>query len=89
MKGILFAEDAVEDFEALQSKIHLYLISKNGIDGFKYSAGKWACSKTCYTKDNQLVLEIDESEPRHSLILEALDQSEIDAIQEITIEDNI
>jgi hypothetical protein len=86
MKAILFTQEDTEGFDALQQKIHLYLIAK---ENHKYSASCWANSATAIVHEDKLCMPIDESEPRYSLILEALDQSEIDAIQEITIEDNI
>jgi len=88
MKAILFAQEDTAAFEAAQIKIHNYLVSKVGENGFKYSADRWS-EPVAPVHEDQLVLEIDEREPRYSLILEALDQSEIDSIQEITIEDNI
>ena len=88
MKAILFTQDDTAGFEAAQEKIHNYLLSKVGENGFKYSASRWSDAAAPIHED-QLVLEIDEREPRYSLILEALDQSEIDSIVEITLSENI
>jgi len=86
MKAILFTQEDTAGFDALEQKIHLHLTSKVGVDEFKYSANKWADSATAIVHENQLCMPIDESEPRYSLILEALTQEEIDSIQEINIE---
>lgn len=88
MKAILFAQEDTAAFEAAQEKIHNYLVSQVGVNGFKYSASRWS-EPTAPIHEDQLVLEIDEREPRYSLILEALDQDEIDAIVEIEISDNV
>ena len=88
MKAILFAQEDLAGFEAAQEKIHNYLVSQVGVNGFKYSASRWSAPEAPIHED-QLVLEIDEREPRYSLILEALDQDEIDAIVEIEISDNV
>ena len=86
MKAILFALEDTAGFEAAELKIHNYLVSQVGVNGFKYSASRWSTPETPVHED-QLVLEIDEREPRYSLILAALDQSEIDAIEDITLAD--
>lgn len=88
MKAILFAQEDTAAFEAAQEKIHNYLVSQVGVNGFKYSASRWS-DPVAPIHEDQLVLEIDEREPRYSLILEALDQDEIDAIVEIEISDNV
>jgi hypothetical protein len=85
MKAILFTQDDTAGFDALEQKIHLHLISKVGVDGFKYSANKWAELSEAIVHEDKLCMPIDESEPRYSLILEALTQEEIDLIQEINI----
>lgn len=84
MKAILFALEDTAGFEAAQDKIHNYLVSQVGVNGFKYSATRWSAPETPI-HEGQLVLEIDEREPRYSLILGALDQSEVDAIEDITL----
>lgn len=86
MKAILFTQDDTAGFDALSQKIHLHLTSKVGVGIFKYSANKWADSSNALIHEDKLCMPIDESEPRYSLILEALTQEEIDSIQEINIE---
>jgi hypothetical protein len=86
MKAILFTEEDVAGFNALQDKIHLYLISKIGVNGFKYSASCWASINGAYIHEEHLCMPIDESEPRYSLILECLTQSEIDLIEDIVLD---
>ena len=83
MKAILFTQEDTEGFDALQQKIHLYLMAK---ENHKYSASCWANSETAIVHEEQLCMPIDESEPRYSLILEALTQEEIDSIQDINLE---
>ncbi|MHA2388098.1 MAG: hypothetical protein ACXACW_05175 [Candidatus Hodarchaeales archaeon] len=83
MKAILFTQEDTEGFDGIQQKIHLYLTSKIGVDGFKYSASKWADVSDAFIYENKLCMPIDEREPRYSLILQALTQEEIDLIEEI------
>ena len=83
MKAILFTQEDTAGFDALQQKIHLHLIAK---ENHKYSASCWADSATAIVHEEQLCMPIDESEPRYSLILEALTQEEIDSIQDINLE---
>ena len=86
MKAILFTQQDTVAFDELQQKIHLYLQSKIGQNGFKYSADKWADSASVDLYQEQLVMQIDEQELRYSYILEALTQEEIDSIQDINLE---
>ena len=86
MKAILFTQQDTVAFDELQQKIHLHLQSKIGQNGFKYSADKWADSASVDLYQEQLVMQIDEQEPRYSYILEALTQEEIDSIQDINLE---
>ena len=78
MKVIKFDTTDTAGFDTLQQKIHDHLTSKNGVDGFKYSATKWADSADApaNTDESKMALIIDESEPRYSLILEALSDAE-------------
>ena len=78
MKVIKFDTTDTAGFDALQQKIHDHLTSKNGVDGFKYSATKWADSADApvNTDEGKMALVIDESEPRNTLILEALTDAE-------------
>jgi len=86
MKAILFTQEDTTGFNALQEKIHLHMISKIGVDGFKYSATKWADTQEANIHEEQLCMAIDETEPRYSHILEVLTQEEIDSIQDINLE---
>jgi len=86
MKAILFTQDDTAGFDALEQKIHLHLISKVGVDGFKYSANKWAELSEAIVHEEKLCMPIDEAEPRYGYILEALTQEEIDSIQDINLE---
>lgn len=78
MKVIKFDTTDTAGFDALQQKIHDHLTSKHGVDGFKYSATKWADSADApvNTDEGKMALVIDESEPRNTLILEALTDAE-------------
>jgi hypothetical protein len=78
MKVIKFDTTDTAGFDALQQKIHDHLTSKHGVDGFKYSATKWADSADApaNTDEGKMALVIDESEPRYSLILESLSDAE-------------
>lgn len=86
MKAILFTQEDTAGFNELQERIHLHLLSKVGVDGFKYSATKWADAQEAYIHEEQLCLPIDEREPRYSYIIEVLTQEEIDSIQDINLE---
>lgn len=83
MKAILFTQE--NEFNSLENRIHLYLQSKNGLNGFNYSADSWADYSSAFTYEGKAVLNIDEDEPRYSLILECLTQIEIDSIVEVEI----
>lgn len=85
MKVIKFDTTDTAGFDALQQKIHDHLTSKNGVDGFKYSATKWADSADApaNTDEGKIALTIDESEPRYSLILESLSDAEKAAIVDV------
>jgi len=85
MKVIKFDTTDTAGFDALQQKIHDHLTSKNGVDGFKYSATKWADSADApaNTDEGKIALAIDESEPRYSLILESLSDAEKAAIVDV------
>ncbi len=78
MKVIKFDTTDTAGFDALQQKIHDHLTSKDGVDGFKYSATKWADSADApsNTDEGKMALVIDEAEPRSTLILEALTDAE-------------
>ena len=86
MKVIKFDTTDTAGFDALQQKIHDHLTSKHGVDGFKYSATKWADTQEAYIHEDQFCMAIDEREPRHNYILEVLTQQEIDSIQDINLE---
>ena len=85
MKVIKFDTTDTAGFDTLQQKIHDHLTSKNGVDGFKYSATKWADSADApaNTDEGKIALAIDESEPRYSLILESLSDAEKAAIVDV------
>lgn len=85
MKVIKFDTTDTAGFDALQQKIHDHLTSKNGVDGFKYSATKWADSADApaNTDEGKIALTIDEAEPRYSLILESLSDAEKAAIVDV------
>jgi len=78
MKVIKFDTTDTAGFDALQQKIHDHLTSKHGVDGFKYSATKWADSADApsNTDEGKMALVIDETEPRNTLILDALSDAE-------------
>ena len=78
MKVIKFDTTDTAGFDALQQKIHDHLTSKHGVDGFKYSATKWADSADApsNTDEGKMALIIDETEPRNTLILDALSDAE-------------
>jgi hypothetical protein len=78
MKVIKFDTTDTAGFDALQQKIHDHLTSKHGVDGFKYSATKWADSADApsNTDEGKMALVIDEAEPRNTLILDALSDAE-------------
>ena len=78
MKVIKFYTTDTAGFDALQQKIHDHLTSKHGVDGFKYSATKWADSADAPTNtdEGKMALVIDEAEPRNTLILAALTDAE-------------
>ena len=84
MKAILFTQENTSGFNAIEQKIHNYLTSKNGVNGFKYSATKWADSSDAYIHEDKLAMPIDGAEPRYTLILESLTQEEIDSIVDIS-----
>jgi hypothetical protein len=85
MKVIKFDTTDTAGFDALQQKIHDHLTSKNGVDGFKYSATKWADSADApaNTDEGKMALVIDESEPRNTLILAALTHAEKASIVDV------
>ena len=78
MKVIKFDTTDTAGFDALQQKIHDHLTSKHDVDGFKYSATKWADSADApaNTDEGKMALVIDEAEPRNTLILAALTDAE-------------
>ena len=79
MKIIKFDTTDTAGFDALQQKIHNHLISKDGVDGFKYSATKWADSADApaNTDEGKMALVIEcTSQNRYSLILDALTDAE-------------
>ena len=69
MKTILFTQEDADRFDAIEQKIHNYLLSKVGINGFKYYANCWASSSKASIYNDSLVLPIDESEPRYTCLL--------------------
>lgn len=85
MKAILFTQEDTIIFDAIEQKIHNYLLSKVGENGFKYSASCWASSSEALIHEDSLVMPIDESEPRYTYILESLTEEEIDLIEEINL----
>ena len=79
MKIIKFDTTDTAGFDALQQKIHNHLTSKNGVNGFKYSATKWADSADApaNTDEGKMALVIEcTSQNRYSLILDALTDAE-------------
>jgi hypothetical protein len=79
MKVIKFDTTDTAAFDALQQKIHDHLTSKNGVNGFKYSATKWADSADApaNTDEDKIALVIEcTSQTRYSLILDALTDAE-------------
>ena len=85
MKGILFTQEDTSGFDAIEQKIHIYLLTKVGENGFKYSADCWSESSSALIHEDSLVMPIDESEPRYTYILESLTEEEINLIEEITL----
>jgi len=87
MKAILFTQEDTAGFNALQERIHLHMISKIGVDGFKYSADCWARVDDAYIYEEQLCMPVNEYQPvRYSYLLEVLTQEEKDSIQDINLE---
>lgn len=89
MKAILFTQEDTTGFNDLQDRIHVHLISKVGINGFKYSADKWIDVTNTSIYEDKLVMGIDESEPRYNYIMEVLTQEEKDSIVDIEIVDDL
>ena len=89
MKAILFTQEDTAGFNVLQEKIHLHMISKIGVDGFKYSADCWARIDDAHIHEDKLCMPIDESEPRYNYIMEVLTQEEKDSIVDIEIVDDL
>lgn len=88
MKAILFTQEDTAEFNALQERIHLHMISKVGVDGFHYSADCWASAATAYVYEDQLCMPVNEYEPiRYSYLLEVLTQQEKDSIVDVPIGD--
>ena len=88
MKAILFTQEDTAGFNALQERIHLHMISKIGVDGFKYSADCWARVDDAYIYEDQLCMPVNEYEPRrYSYLLEVLTQQEKDSIVDVPIGD--
>ena len=86
MKAILFTQEDTAGFNALQERIHLHLISKIGVDGFKYSGDCWARVDDAYIYEDQLCMPVNEYEPiRYSYLLEVLTQQEKDSIVDVPI----
>ncbi len=87
MKAILFTQEDTLAYDALQEKIHLHLVSRNGINDFKYSASEWANSSKANVYEEKLIMPIgDANSPRYVLILQALSQNQINSIVEIEAE---
>ena len=88
MKAILFTQQDTAGFNALQERIHLHLLSKVGVDGFKYSADCWARIDDAYIYEDQLCMPVDDYEPiRYAYILEVLTQEEKDSIVDVPVGD--
>ena len=88
MKAILFTQEDTAGFNALQERIHVHLLSKVGVDGFKYSADCWARIDDAYIYEDQLCMPVDDYEPvRYAYILEVLTQEEKDSIVDVPISD--
>ncbi len=88
MKAILFTQEDIAGFNALQERIHLHMISKIGVDDFKYSGSCWADAATAYVYEDQLCMPVNEYEPvRYNYILEVLTQQEKDSIVDVPISD--
>jgi len=85
MRAILFTQENTDGFNAIEQKIHNYLLTKVGENGFKYSADCWSDSANALIHNDSLVMPIDESEPRYTYILESLTQEEKDLIEDINI----
>jgi hypothetical protein len=85
MKAILFTQEDTDGFNALQERIHLHMISKIGVDGFKYSADCWAILSESIIHEDKLCLPIEENGLRGSFILEVLSEEEIAAIVDVTL----
>lgn len=86
MKAILFTQEDTAGFNELQERIHLHLLSKVGVDGFKYSADNWARIDDAYIYQDQLCMPVNEYEPvRYSYLLEVLTQEEKDSIVDVPI----
>lgn len=87
MKAILFTQDDTAGFNELQDRIHLHLLSKVGVDGFKYSGVCWADVKSAYVYENQLCMPVNEYElVRYSYLLEVLTPEERDSIVDVPVE---
>ena len=87
MKVIKFDTTDTAGFDALQQKIHDHLISKHGVDGFKYSATKWADSTDApaNTDEDKIALVIEcTSQSRYTLILAALSDAEKATIVDVS-----
>jgi hypothetical protein len=86
MKAILFTQEDTAGFNELQERIHLHMISKIGVDGFKYSADCWARVDDAYIYEDQLCLPVNEYESvRYGYLLEVLTQEEKDSIVDVPI----
>jgi hypothetical protein len=83
MKVIKFNITDTEGYEALQSKIHNYLLSKNDVDGFKYSAECWADINDPLKDETHLGVPIYELDPRYTHIYNSLNQAEKDSIETV------
>lgn len=74
-------------FNALSEKVHNYLVSKIGVNGFKYSATTWALYSEALTNvdEGKIAFPIDDKKPRYNLILESLSVAEIAMIEDVDI----
>jgi len=87
MKAILFTQQDTDGFNALQERIHQHMLTKVGIDGFKYSGSCWASVESAYVYEDQLCMPVNEYEPvRYGYLLEVLTQEEKDSIVDVPVE---
>lgn len=83
MKVIKFNIDDEVGFNSLQQRIHNCLLSKNDIDGFKYSGDCYANFDKALTDGIDKALFIDDSSLGYNYILEELTLEEKSRIVDI------